>query len=149
LRSSHDSCNVKGQNHGGTRDQCKVVFTNCELGRGSGKAGSRMILSGSGSYISSHHDSCNVRDQFKVVFFWLLSEISCELGRWSGKGEREGGSGMILSGSGSYISGFSGTGSYSLIKPGQLNNWQIVGVHNRTAARLFQAFKRFSKEICM
>jgi hypothetical protein len=26
FRSSHDSCNVKSQNNGGSRDQCKVVF---------------------------------------------------------------------------------------------------------------------------
>jgi hypothetical protein len=55
----------------------------CKIGRGSGTGGSGMILSGSGSYISSH-DSCNVRDQWKVVFTGFPCGIRCKIGRGSG-----------------------------------------------------------------
>jgi hypothetical protein len=33
------------------------------------------------------------------------------------------------------------------LKPGQINNWQILSVYNGTAARLLKHFFRFPKEI--
>jgi hypothetical protein len=47
---------------------------------------------------------------------------------------------MIMSGSGSYFSGRSG--SYPLNQANK-NNWQILSIHNGTTARLFKHFKDF------